>query len=379
MLRKLLFGLLLAGGINVYAQSDGVIPFNEIAGDYIIMNSEDYEGQKMLADVRNMTFTLSEENDSILISGLYMNKCPDVKAGYDETNGNITIPAGTVIFYAENVIHYLYPWDDDAEEVNYRPIVYKYNGDGSWSNPTTLMVMAGYVGGELSPYYFAQGSEIKLSNSETSNVSYAGIGSDQQMFDEKRPSFMQIDGSNIMIYNLLTTDQFGFGCNLSGSFDKETGECVFVPAVVGQANDGTYKVLAGCGVDEENNIPTGITNPDTSLEGDINAVIDFEKGTIHFDPMCIFPASLGSDGYLVVDDQSFFELVKSVDVTFKIDEVVSVENVTNDDENMEIKDVEYYSLEGIRIAELPEDGKLVIRKINYKDNTSKVEKVIVNE
>lgn len=363
--------------LSAIAQTEEPLSIDQMQGDYIILNSKEYEGVKSLADMRNMSFTPVSGEDSLTVSGFYMNKCPDFKVGYDESTGDVTIPAGTLVFSSDNMVQYLYLWDEDNQEVTYRPIIYRYQGNGIWTASNTIVLMSGYVGGTLTAYYFAQGSEIRLSNAISHNQSYAGMGDDQQFFDEQRPSFFRLVDNEAVVYNLLTTDQFGYGCKVEGEVNQSTGEATFLPSVVGQANDGTYKILAGCEVDEANNVPTVVSNKGTSTEGDITAQIDMTEGKLVFGPMAIFPA-IYENGYLTIDDGSFYELVKSTELSFDPEKIVSInpEELT-EELTKEVAHVEYYSLEGVR-TEYPESGKIYIRKTVYKDNTVKVEKIYVN-
>ena len=144
--------------VQAQGETETVPALSEMEGDFVIMNMQEYEGMAGLGNMRAMK--MSVDGDSLSISGFYMLQGVDnVKAGYDEQDGDITIPSGTEILRASNITRVLYVWDEDAQEVNLRPITYEYLGNGTWATEQTLMIMTGYVGGELSQgAYFANGS-----------------------------------------------------------------------------------------------------------------------------------------------------------------------------------------------------------------------------
>ncbi len=377
MIRQLLFyaGLLWAAGMA--AQQDKPVPtFSEMKGDYIIINSQEYEGVKNIANMKAMS--IISERDSLKLSGFYMKGCPDFRAGYDETTGNLVIPSGTLIYLAFGEIYqYLYVWDDKKGEVVQKPILYQYKGNNLWETEETLMIMSGKAGEELSPYYFSQGSKIYKCNGKTENVSFVGWGQAQQRYDESRPSYVMVDNQKITIYNMLQADQFEYGCRMEGTYNSETGEASFLPSVIGQSNEGLYRVLTGCTYDATENKPTDITNPQAKNEGQVKVKVDMEKGTLEFEPMAIFPASLSNRGGLIIDKSRFFEFVKSVKVSFDPQQAVSISapKIINP-ANKEIVKTEYYDITGRKITE-PTSNTLVIQKIYYKDKTSKVQKVCI--
>ena len=199
----------LAAAVMAFAQDATTVPAREeMTGDFIIINSQVYNDVEGISDMRPMTIT--DRGDSLVISNMYMRGCRNVAADYDEENGNLTIPSGVLIYHIENIVYYLYQWNDDQEMVNPRPITYKYAGNGEWRTDATLMLMVGYEEGDLQPSYFAQGSEIVKANGTAENVSFAASGLDR--YDESRPCLVRIDDPVITIYNFLQADQFGYGC-----------------------------------------------------------------------------------------------------------------------------------------------------------------------
>lgn len=371
MIKKLLIYASLLWATGIMAQQEKVIPpFSEMSGDYIIVNSKDYEGKKNISEIKFMN--INADKDSLTLSGFYIKGCPSFHAKYDETNGNIIIPYGTLIYVAfGDTYRYLYLWDDKKEEVIQKDIIYYYKGNNMWEAETTLIMMVGTMDGELSPVYFSQGSKIYRSNGKTENVSFAGWGQDQQRFDESRPSYVMIDNQRITIYNMLQADQFEYGCKMEGTYNSETGEAIFLPVVIGQSNEGIYRVLMGCIVDEKDNKPLSTTNPNTSKEGQVIVKVDMERGTLDFDPMAIWPASLDVRGGLIVDKTRYFEFVKTVKVSFDPAQAVGISYIPEDMTSMgkEVEKIEYYDITGRKVI-APQLNNLYIQKVYYKDNTS---------
>ena len=119
---------LVAAAANAQATTPPSI--TELEGDYIIINNRTYEEVPAVYNMRPMTITA--DGDSLVISNMYMTGCLDIKAGYDETTGDITFPSGKLIFQVGDFVYYLYQWNDDQEAVNPRPFTYRYTGDGEW-------------------------------------------------------------------------------------------------------------------------------------------------------------------------------------------------------------------------------------------------------
>lgn len=366
----------LAAAVMAFAQDATTVPAREeMTGDFIIINSQVYNDVEGISDMRPMTIT--DRGDSLVISNMYMRGCLDVKADYDEENGNLTIPSGVLIYHIENIVYYLYQWNDDQEMVNPRPITYKYAGNGEWRTDATLMLMVGYEEGDLQPSYFAQGSEIVKANGTAENVSFAASGLDR--YDESRPCLVRIDDLVITIYNFLQADQFGYGCMAQGVIDNSRSNAIFVTSVVGQANDGTYRILAGCELNEDGNLPTGISHAGERHEGYTYAAIDLENGTIDFEPMAIWAGIYDSTtGSLDIDPNSVFETVATARVTYDPSRTTAssvTETVADGAGSAEAVRTDYYRIDGT-MTDQPRDGELVIKRTQYKDGSAKSEKMI---
>ena len=209
----------VAAAASVCAQETTTVPsMSEMTGDFIVLNSQSYNGVKSLASMKPFTIEPAD-NDSITLSGFYMRDCLDFKAEYSETTGKISIPAGTPVFdFFGSYLIYLYPWNTEDEEVIMRPIEYKYIGNNVWECNSDLMLVA-IQGEEMQMSVFSSGSRIARCNGTTNNTSYVGTADEQDEYIESRPSYVTISGNNIDIYNILQADQYGYGVHLSGTIE----------------------------------------------------------------------------------------------------------------------------------------------------------------
>lgn len=377
MIKKLLFVALSLFATTICAQETTTVPtIDDVTGDFIVMNYRSYNDVQSLAEMKGFKITKVDDT-TVKMSGFYMNRCLDFNAEYDATTGTISIPAATPIYDMETYMYYLYPWNDETNKVIERPIEYKYNGHDSWVCSTTIMLVA-IQGEEFQPYYFSEDSKIAKCNGTTNNTSYTldSETGEQNEFIESRSSYVVVDGNYIDIYNLLQADQYGYGVHLSGVYEEGSNEAWFSYTTTGTANDGTYRILTGCEYNEETNLPTGMSYPDTDYMGLTKATIDLENGKLDFDPMTIWPATYDeSTGKLTVDEESFYEFVKSVTVTFDVEKAIEADINKVNSGNKEIEKVEFYTIDGMKV-ENPEHGTFIIKRTVYKDNTFNSEKII---
>lgn len=379
MIKQLLLATTVAIATSVCAQSTSDIPtLNEMKGDFLVLNSQEYDGVTSLASMK--PFTMSPNNDNtISIDGFYMNGCLAFNAEYNEKTGSISIPSGTPIFDMDTYMVYLYPWNSETEEEILRPIEYKYIGNDTWECNTDLMLVA-TQGDEKQTVTFSNGSRLVRCNGKSDNISYVGAAGSQDEYIESRPSYITINGNSIDVYNILTADQYGYGVHLSGTLDRENGEVMFNYTLTGHANDGTYRILTGCEYDSETNMPTGMSFADTENVGKIHATINLEKGEIALSPMAIWPAEYdATTGSLSVDDTQLYEFVKSVNVSYDVNssETTAIEKPAVNDAGKEVAKIEYYAVDGSKLSS-PKDGTLVIKVTTYKDKATKSEKIIFN-
>lgn len=379
MIKQLLLATTVAIATSVCAQSTSDIPtLNEMKGDFLVLNSQEYDGVTSLASMK--PFTMSPNNDNtISIDGFYMNGCLTFNAEYNEKTGSISIPSGTPIFDMDTYMVYLYPWNSETEEEILRPIEYKYIGNDTWKCNTDLMLVA-TQGDEKQTVTFSNGSRLVRCNGKSDNISYVGAAGNQDEYIESRPSYITINGNSIDVYNILTADQYGYGVHLSGTLDRENGEVMFNYTLTGHANDGTYRILTGCEYDSETNMPTGMSFADTENVGKIYATINLEKGEIALNPMAIWPAEYdATTGSLSVDDTQLYEFVKSVNVSYDVNssETTAIEKPAVNDAGKEVAKIEYYAVDGSKLSS-PKDGTLVIKVTTYKDKATKSEKIIFN-
>lgn len=379
MIKQLLLATTVAIATSVCAQSTSDIPtLNEMKGDFLVLNSQEYDGVTSLASMK--PFTMSPNNDNtISIDGFYMNGCLAFNAEYNEKTGSISIPSGTPIFDMDTYMVYLYPWNSETEEEILRPIEYKYIGNDTWECNTDLMLVA-TQGDEKQTVTFSNGSRLVRCNGKSDNISYVGAVGSQDEYIESRPSYITINGNSIDVYNILTADQYGYGVHLSGTLDRENGEVMFNYTLTGHANDGTYRILTGCEYDSETNMPTGMSFADTENVGKIYATINLDKGEIALNPMAIWPAEYdATTGSLSVDDTQLYEFIKSVNVSYDVNrsETTAIEKPAVNDAGKEVAKIEYYAVDGSKLSS-PKDGTLVIKVTTYKDKATKSEKIIFN-
>lgn len=377
MIKQLLLATTVAIATSVCAQSTSDIPtLNEMKGDFLVLNSQEYDGVTSLASMK--PFTMSPNNDNtISIDGFYMNGCLTFNAEYNEKTGSISISSGTPIFDMDTYMVYLYPWNSETEEEILRPIEYKYIGNDTWECNTDLMLVA-TQGDEKQTVTFSNGSRLVRCNGKSDNISYVGAAGSQDEYIESRPSYITINGNSIDVYNILTADQYGYGVHLSGTLNRENGEVMFNYTLTGHANDGTYRILTGCEYDSETNMPTGMSFADTENVGKIYATINLEKGEIALNPMAIWPAEYdATTGSLSVDDTQLYEFVKSVNVSYDVNssETTAIDKPAVNDAGKEVAKIEYYAVDGSKLSS-PKDGTLVIKVTTYKDKATKSEKII---
>lgn len=379
MIKQLLLATTVAIATSVCAQSTSDIPtLNEMKGDFLVLNSQEYNGVTSLASMKPFTMSPNDDN-TISIDGFYMNGCLVFNAEYNEKTGSISIPSGTPIFDMDTYMVYLYPWNSETEEEILRPIEYKYIGNDTWECNTDLMLVA-TQGDEKQTVTFSNGSRLVRCNGKSDNISYVGAAGSQDEYIESRPSYITINGNSIDVYNILTADQYGYGVHLSGTLDRENGEVMFNYTLTGHANDGTYRILTGCEYDSETNMPTGMSFADTENVGKIYATINLDKGEIALNPMAIWPAEYdATTGSLSVDDTQLYEFVKSVNVSYDVNssETTAIDKPAVNDAGKEVAKIEYYAVDGSKLSS-PKDGTLVIKVTTYKDKATKSEKIIFN-
>ena len=366
--------------LGAVAQSHKTVPsLSEIEGDYIVINYKVYEGNKGISDTRAMHLSATD-HDSLYVEGFYMKGSIPFRAGYNASTGHISIKSGIKVFdfsdeYGQGTSQFLYAWDEQSQKPIDRPIVYRYKGGGKWEFQSPIVLMTGIEGGELTPYYFSQGSKFVKANATTHNLSYVGYGADQQKWEESRPSYVDMEQGSLTIYNMLQTDAYGYGCWLTFNLSSVNGKLTSEPTIIGQVNNISYpyKALAGCEFDENNLVPTQLVYDGTSHEGLLEGTYNETAGTIELSPMAIWPATIDNNVWRIQKD-SFYEFVRSVRITLHSkDTGVMLPTLGNHDK--QIVAVEYVDMSGRKIAQ-PSDREVCIRVVTYDDHTQQINKIL---
>ncbi|MCF0188025.1 MAG: hypothetical protein HUK04_00810 [Bacteroidaceae bacterium] len=364
---------------------------SDIVGDYVVLNYMTYESDNALylKDMRNFSIEVdpSEEN-GILLNNFYIRQAAPTKASYQPAERNIAIAAGTPVFEfndGSGSAQYLYPWDDTASAPTTQDILYQPVAD-AWVCPTHTVLMVGAEGDELTPYEFAVCSMICPANAtvESNSFVYNYNYYTQQVeveaeYNEKLPAFVTFSGNKFNIYNLHTTDSYGYGCQLQLTYDPVTGSVSSGPSICGEVQTNTeypYKALAGTSFDFSTNLPVGAYKPGTSQEGLITGTADLEKGIIALNPLSIYPVSYDyNTGRLAVYYESVYETIKYLTIHFDLSSADGIQAPTPDAATGAAGAVRYFSLSGQQLQR-PMPGQFVIRQTTYADGTVKSEKMV---
>lgn len=380
---KILLSLLLGlAPAALCAQQSATPPtLEEMAGDYVIINHRTYEGVTSVAETRNFTIEVTED-DSLLISNFYMKGGLSFKAGYNPSNGTITVAAGTKIFgYSDGIgtVQTLWAYNESDGTVNERPFTYRLQANGTWKCSSYLVLQSGEAGSTSYTYYdFGNPSILARANGTVNNVTYDG---EQVKFEETRPCFVEIKGQYLTVYNLLQKDSYGYGCWLELYFNTSTGLIAAAPSLIGSASSDLeypYKALTGCEYDEENFCPTGATYAGTAQEGFILGTYDEEAGKIVLPPMAVWPASYDDEGW-TVDYTRYYEVEESVEVTFDVASAKLAAITTPlaaDNAASPAVRTDFYDLSGRRLA-APAHGQLVVKRTTHADGSISTEKIFV--
>lgn len=364
---------------------------SDLVGDHVIINYKVYDDQTYVSEVRNFTIEIAEaesegQADSLLISGFYQKGSPSFKAAYSATTGNITIPARTKIFgYSDGqgTEARLYVYDEESGEISTRPIIYRYQSDGTWKCSSYTVMQTSVVGSSSSSSYydFAQQSRLAPANGSTANITYDG---EKQRYEELRPSFVAINGDYITVYNLLQSDSYGYGCWMTFYHSPGTNQILAAPTLMGDATsdwDYPYRVLTGCEYDAENCVPDTISYAGMEYEGYILGTyeVDGTTGTIILPPMAVWPAAYDDSGNWEIDLTRFYEVEERVAVTFDVEKAaiaaISSPVATGSKDRTAVR-TDYYDLQG-RCIVAPVKGMPIIKRTTYSDGTSSSEKVIL--
>lgn len=381
-------------GVTVPALAS-VPTIDDIVGDYIEMDYQPVQdsstGETTLQwkSCNDLSIQRAQDDDAIEISGFWRSlrgARHTLQAQYDDYDGTIRIPAGSVVFVdtqytpstgvvaTVDIKVYAFEWDETGESgtLSQRPILYKYDAaQNRWSCGSTLVITT-FIDGEEVIMEAMYDSELIPANGVVYNESYSFEDGVKYPYGaESRPCY--IDAASNTLYNLIYTDQFGHGARVT--FDPQSGT---IPAsLIAEASgdiSNPYKALVGVDIDPETYIPT------PTYDGTINVTskeVDDETGatTFVYIPSAIYPASVDDNYQPQIDDSSIYEVIEKLSIVYTPAASSSVPSIAAD-KNKDIKESTYYDLFGRCVTE-PQAGALVIKKNVYTDGTTSAEKIIV--
>lgn len=410
-MRKILSTIMFAGAAlaAVHPASAAVPTIDSIVGDYIQSDSTQYADSEsgitstMWEACKGIEISRVEGSDNAInISGLWRSLRGEnhtIEATFSSTSGNISIPAGTVVWLDNDysageggtevtgqseikIYACEYTTDESGqaiEEWSKRPIIFRYDENtGRWWHEGYIVVTRPWPSGETGELVetavdYMYNLTIIRANGTVTNESYSfSSGSIVEYGEETRPCYVDNDGS---ILNLLTTDQYGFGAL---AHYEVSGDMFTIPAApIASVTDLTYsyKVLAGVDIDPDTQ------QPSLTDQMDITGQIIESDGTrnISFSPSAIFYASYDAEmGAITIDPNVIQEVVRRLEISYVPEETASVGNITaSDNIAKEVERVEYYDLHGRRLPDATATTGVIIKKTIYTDGSFSTDKAIV--
>lgn len=386
-LQLALAGAMLFGSMTINAMDTPAYApaANTMSGDYVIIN---YTAEGNFMGVSNIkSLSISSSGQNLTVSDFTMAGCKSFKAAYDAATGTITIPSNTQVYNRDGVDQKLLVWSNLDNATTTDDIEYTYRGFNRWVNEETLVVNTSDTeSSTVTPYFFSDRSMIVRADATSKKLSYYHGNGTAEEYNESFPCYMTIKenkGSkrhDIEIFNLFQSDQYGYGCMIQGWYTAD-GNVTLVPQVIGQANDRTYKILAGCTYDYSTNKPTGVTDAGKQTEGIITGRIDLTTRTLTIDPMAIFVGTATTDNLgqttVKIDTQKgYYEAIRSISVTYDDAATASITTVEDDNTQAEPIAEEYFTITGQKVNE-PMPGTMVIKRTRFADGSSNSEKLIV--
>lgn len=340
-------------------------------------------------------------DDKVTISGFWRGLRGDrytLTADFDDFNGAIRMPAGTVIWednrYDINgeligtvpVKAYAMEGSDEAGwQKSSRPIIFSYDqSTGRYTNrgyiAITTLVNDETTGEQTEGImeYMYNVTFVPANGTVTnSNYRVEADGTITEYGKESRACY--VDEKDGVILNLLYTDQYNSGPLMHFSIK---GNSFILPAApIAALTDATYsyKVLAGVNIDPDTKRPW--LTPTMEISGEI--VEDAATGmkSVSFSPSAIYAVAVAVDEttgqyYMDISDNSpVFEIVESLKLEYKPIKPASVGAVAADAVK-EVAAMEYYDLYGRRLPSAADVKGVVIKRITYTDGSMETVKEI---
>ena len=380
--------------VGNYVQCDSLLQQDETTGEvYSLFNK-----------CTDLTVAKVEgADDKVTISGFWRGLRGDrytLTADFDDFNGAISMPAGTVIWKDNRYdiegeliasvpvkAYAMESSDDTGWQVSKRPIIFSYDqSTGRYTNrgyiAITTLVNDETTGEQTEGIieYLYNVTFVPANGMVTnSNYRVESDGTITQYGEESRACY--VDEKTGEILNLLYTDQYNTGPLMNFSIK---GNSFILPAApIAALTDATYnyKMLAGVDIDPYTKKPW--LTPTMDITGEI--VEDAATGmkSVSFSPSAIYAVALAVDDatgsyYLNISDNSpVFEIVKSLELKYTpVDVAASVGDAMASDAVKEVATVEYYDLYGRKLPAAADVKGVVIKRITYTDGSVETLKAI---
>lgn len=381
---------------------------DDIVGNYVqcdsarVQSSTTGEVVTQFSGCTDLTVAKVEgADDKVTISGFWRGLRGDrytLTADFDDFNGAISMPAGTVIWednrYDINgeligtvpVKAYAMEGSDEAGwQESSRPIIFSYDqSTGRYTNrgyiAITTLVNDETTGEQTEGImeYLYNVTFVPANGTVTnSNYRVEADGTITEYGEESRACY--VDEKDGVILNLLYTDQYNSGPLMHFSIK---GNSFIIPAAaIASISDATYnyKMLAGVDIDPDTKRPW--LTPTMEISGEI--VEDAETGmkSVSFSPSAIYAVALVVDGttgsydFDINDNSPVYEIVESLKLEYKPIKPASVGAVAADAVK-EVAAMEYYDLYGRRLPSAADVKGVVIKRITYTDGSMETLKAI---
>lgn len=392
-------------------QAHAAVPsVDDIVGNYVqcdsLLQQDETSGEVYSQFNKCTDLTVAKvegADDKVTISGFWRGLRGDrytLTADFDDFNGAISLPAGTVIWEDNRydnegeliapvpVKAYAMESSDGTEwQVSKRPIIFSYDqSTGRYTNrgyiAITTLVNDETTGEQTEGImeYLYNVTFVPANGMVTnSNYRVESDGTITQYGEESRACY--VDEKTGEILNLLYTDQYNTGPLMNFSIK---GNSFILPAApIAALTDATYsyKVLAGVNIDPDTKRPW--LTPTMEISGEI--VEDAATGmkSVSFSPSAIYAVAVAVDDATgqydmdISDNSPVYEIVESLELKYTpVDVAASVGDAMASDAVKEVATVEYYDLYGRRLPSAADVKGVVIKRITYTDGSVETLKAI---